>query len=222
MPYLVEPVVDPGSITGRQPTHVSEDLTLRPWSVHDAPQLHAVFADPEIQRWHLRRLDSLDEARDLVALWRSGWRRRTSASWAVVQTGDPATVLGQVAFRSLYLADGMAECSYWVAPEWRRKGIASRATAVLADWALGELGLHRLELVHSVRNEPSCAVARLAGFEAEGTKRGLQRHRDGWHDMHLHSRVRCTEPSAAPVPAPASGKVGRAGTLVTVIAALSG
>jgi RimJ/RimL family protein N-acetyltransferase len=110
-----------------------------------------------------------------------------------VRTDDPDTVVGQLAFRSLYLADGLAEVGYWVVPTARRAGVASRATRALSDWAIGDLGLVRLELVHSVHNPPSCGVALRAGFRIEGTKRMLQRHLDGIHDMHLHSRVQGDE-----------------------------
>lgn len=190
MPYLVDPVVEPDSVSGPQPEIGAADLTLRRWSRKDAPRLVEAFDDPDIRRWHLRRLDSRAEATGLVTGWRQDWRRHTAASWAIVHTAAPDTVLGQVGFRSLYLADGLAECSYWVLPEWRRKGLATRAAQVLGDWALDELGLQRLELVHSIRNAGSCRVALGAGFEVEGTKRRLQQHEDGWHDMHLHARVR--------------------------------
>ena len=33
-------------------------------------------------------------------------------------------------------------------------------------------------------------VAAKAGFALEGTLRSAMRHPDGWHDMHLHARVR--------------------------------
>jgi ribosomal-protein-alanine N-acetyltransferase len=196
MPSLVEPVVNPATLPAQLPEIRVQDLTLRAWSTDDAKQLVTIFDDREIQRWHLFRLDSEDEARDLVLRWREAWNQRTSARWAVVHSATPDIVLGQVAFRALYLEDGMAECSYWTAPEWRQKGIASAAVNGLASWALNDLGLERLELVHSVRNRASCRVAGAAGFDVEGVKLKLQRHTDGMHDMHLHSRVRA-EPTTS-------------------------
>lgn len=44
--------------------------------------------------------------------------------------------------------------------------------------------------MHAVRNEASCRVAIKTGFVLEGTKRSAVLHPDGWHDMHLHARVR--------------------------------
>jgi hypothetical protein len=45
-------------------------------------------------------------------------------------------------------------------------------------------------------------VAIGAGFQVEGTKHRLQLHADGWHDMHLHGRVR-TDAGTAPAVRPA-------------------
>ncbi|MFC7614839.1 GNAT family N-acetyltransferase [Actinokineospora soli] len=53
-----------------------------------------------------------------------------------------------------------------------------------------DLKLHRLYLDHSTANTASCRVATKAGFTPEGTLRGAGLHADGWHDMHLHSRLR--------------------------------
>jgi len=68
-------------------------------------------------------------------------------------------------------------------------GVAARATTTLTRWALDEIGLHRLELLHATANGASCKVAAKAGFVLEGTKRSAGWHQDGWHDMHLHARV---------------------------------
>jgi hypothetical protein len=87
-------------------------------------------------------------------------------------------------------------------PQQRRQRLATQAASALAKWAIDTIGLHRLELVHSVRNPESCKVALAAGFDIEGIKRRLQQHEDGWHDMCLHSRI-----SEAPTPVPESGPV---------------
>ena len=189
MPSHADHVVNRARLAGRQPEISRHGLTLRPWTDLDCPELVAAFKDEAIRKWNLRSLDSTADARKLIAGWKRGWKRHISASWAVVAETEPTKVLGQVGFRSLYAQDGMAEVSYWVLPRYRRQGIATQAADVLAQWALDEVKLVRLELVHSVYNRESCGVARAAGFEVEGIKRCLQRHADGWHDMCLHSRI---------------------------------
>lgn len=68
--------------------------------------------------------------------------------------------------------------------------MAASALSTLTGWALDDLGLHRIEVAHSTRNPTSCRVAEKAGYPWEGTKRSQALHSDGWHDMHLHARVR--------------------------------
>ncbi len=71
----------------------------------------------------------------------------------------------------------------------RGRGVATRALRAITDWMFTHVGLHRVYLEHSTRNEASCRVAAGAGFLAEGTKRSAGLHLDGWHDMHLYARV---------------------------------
>lgn len=61
---------------------------------------------------------------------------------------------------------------YWMHDDARRRGWASRAAATVANWALGDGGIERLELGHRDNNPESGSVARAAGFLREGTERG--------------------------------------------------
>ncbi|MCX4821020.1 GNAT family N-acetyltransferase [Streptomyces sp. NBC_01142] len=191
MPSLVAPAMSVGHLAeSDQPTlPVGDDVLLRPWLLTDAAAVREAFQDPAIQRWHVRRADSLDEAREWIEGWRSGWREETGAHWAVVDA-ESDTLLGRVALKSLVLTDGKAELAYWMVPSARGGGLCPRAVMVLTRWALGKGGFHRIELEHSTANRPSCRVAIKAGFEEEGIRRRAWLHADGWHDVHLHARIR--------------------------------
>ncbi|BCM71298.1 MULTISPECIES: GNAT family N-acetyltransferase [Streptomyces] len=191
MPYLTSPVVAPGALARRpQPTvPAGSGLLLRPWRAADAPAVHAAFQDPVLRQWHIRSCDSADEAAGWIAQWEQGWADEREAQWAVVdETTDE--LLGRVALRQILLGDGVAEVAYWTVARARGRGVAVRATAAVTHWAFEEIGFHRLELTHATANEASCRVAGKAGFALEGTKRSALNHQDGWHDMHLHARVR--------------------------------
>jgi ribosomal-protein-alanine N-acetyltransferase len=191
MPDLVAPVVPAGRMREReQPVlRAGGELTLRPWRPADAEQVMTAYADPAIQRWNLQILASMKEAQAWIAQWQERWRAETDGCWAVTR-GSTAEVLGRVALRKVSLSGGRAQCTYWVLPAARGRGVAASATAELARWALDDLGLHRLEIMHSVANPPSCRVASKAGFTLEGTLRSALLHPDGWHDVHLHARLR--------------------------------
>jgi RimJ/RimL family protein N-acetyltransferase len=192
MPLLVGPALAPGSLRKFEQTRlgVDEQLALRPWRADDAAAVRAAFACPDIQRWHVRRIDSDDEARTWIAGWAERWADETDASWAIVDERADQPV-GQVGLRTVLLAEASAQLSYWVVPGMRGAGIAARAVRTLTRWAFGpSLGLNRLFLQHSTANPGSCRVAAKAGFDLEGTLRGSMLHADGWHDVHLHARLR--------------------------------
>ena len=186
MPALVPPVVPPGTLARRRPpTLRAGGLVLRSWVATDAAVLAEAYADVEIQRWHGRTM-TVDEAREWIAARATRWTREVGADWAVTRD---SVVLGRVGLRIIDLAEGYGEVAYWVRPAYRGIGVAASAVDALSSWTFGRLGLHRLELRHSVRNEPSCRVAAKAGFAVEGTLRRQLLHADGWHDMHLHARL---------------------------------
>ncbi|MEU0336348.1 GNAT family N-acetyltransferase [Streptomyces sp. NPDC006193] len=191
MPFLIRPVLRPGALArGPQPVLPAGDgLVLRPWRAEDAPAVHAAFQDPAMHQWHVRSCDSVGEAADWITQWQKGWEDERNAQWAVA---DAATdeLLGRVGLRQILLGDGVAEVAYWTVARARGRGTAVRATTALSRWAFEEIGFHRLELMHSVANPASCRVAAKAGFSLEGTRRSALLHPDGWHDMHLHARVR--------------------------------
>ncbi|WP_278234626.1 GNAT family protein [Isoptericola sp. AK164] len=88
-------------------------------------------------------------------------------AWAV---DDGGTCVGLVAV-TVDAANATGWFWYWVHATHRGRGLARRAAAAVADWALSDGGLHRLELGHRMNNPASGAVARAAGFVREGTER---------------------------------------------------
>ena len=189
MPRLIDPVVPRGRMAslGGQPSLSTERVVLRPWRPSDADAVIGAFSEEDIRRWHLSSLDR-DEALAWLSAWEERWDAETDASWAIVTEPDePAR--GYVGLRAINLDFGSAFVSYWVRGDSRRRGLASEGARLVATWAIEELGLHRIEVRHSVENRPSCLVAERAGFLAEGTAVGALRHADGWHDMHIHARV---------------------------------
>ena len=190
MPRLVDPALPPGALSclSQPRLDLGAGLCARPWQVSDAAFLRRTFQDPDIQQWHARRLDSDDEARQWLAEWPQRWEQETDASWAIART-DADEAVGQVGFRAIRLDDARAQVSYWVAPDARGRGAATRAAAAVTTWAMTVVGLQRVGLAHAVSNLASCRVAEGAGFTYEGTLRRYGLHADGWHDMHMHARI---------------------------------
>jgi RimJ/RimL family protein N-acetyltransferase len=187
---MLPPVVPAGRISGMpQPVlKAAGGLLLRPWAAIDAPALCRASGDPDIQKWNKWRLDSEDEARATISGWREAWRQETGAHWAVIRADD-RTLVGGVALIELRMIRGVADVAYWTSPWARGIGVAPLALETLSEFAIGQVGFHRLGLVHSTANQASCRVALKCGFAEEGVMREESPHDDGWHDTHLHARV---------------------------------
>jgi [ribosomal protein S5]-alanine N-acetyltransferase len=169
-----------------QPRLIVDELVLRPLEPRDAARVAQAYGDPAIQKWHARSMTET-EALSWVMSWSGRWRAETGACWAVA---DRDLLVGRVGLRTLDLAEGAGEAMYWVIPDARGRGVATRALRAVTAWMFTQVGLHRIELLHSTANEASCRVANRSGYTYEGTKRRQALHADGWHDMHLHARLR--------------------------------
>ncbi|WP_045745109.1 GNAT family N-acetyltransferase [Actinoplanes rectilineatus] len=190
MPSLVGPALTENKFLAvSQPRITIDDQwVLRPWRPDDAPLVVEAFADPDIQRWNMHRMDDPGEAREWIEQWSAGWKAGDDAGWAVAHASDD-TAAGHIALRAIRLRHARAELSGWGVPSARGMSMGAKATEALSRWAFDELGLHRLFLLHSVKNPASCRVAINGGYRLEGTIRGYLLHADGWHDMHMHARL---------------------------------
>ncbi|MFI5770572.1 GNAT family N-acetyltransferase [Streptomyces sp. NPDC051658] len=173
----------------RQPVlGLPNGLELRPWCQDDADVLAAAGQDPAIRRWNLLVLETVQDARDRIERMHGRWQAETGVIWAIARPGGEATRL--IGLNDVDLEGGSAEIIYWLLPAARDGGVAVEAVGRVSQWALEDLGLHRLRLCHSVANPASCRVAHKAGYPFEGVMRGALLHADGWHDQHLHARIR--------------------------------
>ena len=150
-------------------------VTLRPWREHDVPSIVSACQDEDIAWW----LDQVPhpygeaDARTYVAMTRRGWKDGTHAGFAVTDAGT-GEVLGSVGLHWLDPDQGVAEVGYWVRREVRGRGIATRATVLVARWALGSCGMKRVQLRADSRNVASQRVAEAAGFRREGVLRSAR------------------------------------------------
>jgi hypothetical protein len=95
MPALVRPAIVSGSLSQSvQPSiPAGRAAVLRPWTAGDAADVVEAFHDPAIQRWHVRRADSISEAAEWIDRWRSAWTTESKCHWAVA---DLATSVAEV------------------------------------------------------------------------------------------------------------------------------
>jgi ribosomal-protein-alanine N-acetyltransferase len=100
--------------------------------------------------------------------------------WVIEVSGG---MVGQVhIFGIVRGGEQSAAAGYWIAENWTRRGIASRALALAIDFCLGPAGLHRVEVNIRVDNTASLGVVRKLGLRDEGIRQRYL-HIDGqWRD----------------------------------------
>jgi RimJ/RimL family protein N-acetyltransferase len=99
---------------------------------------------------------------------------------------------------------GSTELAYWIRPQDRGRGIASRAVRATTVWVHRNLAIPRIWLEIRPGNEPSLRLARHAGYQFE---RRLSRHcrdwssedaeHDSWHDCLIWAHTSDRTPATA-------------------------
>jgi RimJ/RimL family protein N-acetyltransferase len=146
-------------------------LVLRPFRHADAPDLFAIYSDPEVYRYvPIGGWKEMDEAHQRIArdihTMTAGEILRLA-----VQRRDDSRVVGEVLLFNFAEASGRAEIGYALAREAWGCGYAREALPPLIDYAFDALGLRRLHANVDPRNVASAKVLERLGFVLEGTQR---------------------------------------------------
>lgn len=162
-------------------------IRLEPLEEAHLDGLAELGRDPEVQRYTY-----------VPSPWVEGFERTwlgrydqadgSRAGFAVVDEAE-GSFLGMAALVTLDLDGRQAEAGYIVSPQARGRGVASRALTLLTDWALGELGLERVELRITDGNEASMRVAEKCGYVREGVLRSVHFKQGERSDVAVYSRL---------------------------------
>lgn len=174
-----------------------DGLRLRPWRAGDEQGILRGTTDPEYRRWNTprRQVDTEADATDYITARGAAYARGESAILCLTDGTD--AVLGSVGLGVIDWWTRSGTAGYWVLPELRGRGLATRGLLLYSRWAFGAAGLHRIALGHAVGHVGSCRVAERGGYPAEGVLRGgmfAAGDQSRFRDMHLHARL-ATDPA---------------------------
>ncbi len=156
---------------------------LEPWSAGE------FLAHMDRGREYVGRYIGLADAVTDLASSRAflqSYADRTAADTARIHgIWDGGTLVGGVLFRTMDVPAGTAEAGCWLEPAAAGRGLVTRATRVLIDWAVERRGIQRVEWRVAVGNTASIAVARRLGMTREGVLRQSHLHRGVRHDVEV-------------------------------------
>jgi RimJ/RimL family protein N-acetyltransferase len=171
------------------PPLADELVLLRGWRADDVPERLMGFADPSVQLFSWTRPTEYTEAdaRGFFTDQEQSRVRGEELSFAFVEPGDDAAVLGGGSVYAIDLEQRRGAVGYWLSPAARGRGVATHATRLMARWAFDVLDLARLELTCGPDNEASQRVAQRCGFAREGVLRSHMTFKGGRRDTVMHS-----------------------------------
>jgi len=128
------------------PVLAAGPFRLRPFVLADLDLVREAAQDPYIPLITTVPAPFTDtEGRRFIERQWDRARRRSGYSFAITDAATGRAV-GNIGLSLQDIAAGRASVGYWVAPSARERGAAGHALRTLTFWAVGVLGIPRLEL----------------------------------------------------------------------------
>jgi ribosomal-protein-alanine N-acetyltransferase len=169
------------------PELATDRLRLRALLPADAAAILAIFADPEVTRYHsVPTLTTLAEAQALLELGPRRFAARDAIRWAIdlVEGGEMIGTAGLLRFD---FAHRHAEVGYEIGRRWWGHGFAPEAVAAVLRYGFSVMGLHRIEAGILPGNDASVRVVQKLGFVEEGVRRGYLYNKGHFRDFRWFS-----------------------------------
>ncbi len=168
------------------PVLEGDGFRLRPVRASDAPRIQEGTAEPTTAHWlgHKPAPYTMDDATTYVERRRELAATGQCVTWAVADPEDDR-ILGTVLWFN-WTADVECEVGWWLHPDARGRGLATRAVRLLVGHVFEALGVQRVKACVAVDNTSSRQVAESVDFRQYGVERLGANVRDGWVDMALY------------------------------------
>ena len=168
------------------------DIMIRPYRLEDiAPSYEAI-------------MESVSEVQPFLPWCHPGYTLHELRTWVETQVAqfqvgktfefvivsDEERFLGGCGLNTIDWDNRRANLGYWIRSSATRRGVATEATRLLAQWGFANTNLNRLELIISMKNLASLRVATKAGAVQEGVLRSRLMLHGETHDAAVFSFTR--------------------------------
>ena len=166
---------------------LNEEISLRTFRDSDA---EAIFETVKRNETHLMAFMhwmspdySLALSREFIHRSLENAAQRKGITYGIFRRGRH---IGSVGFVQFDWTSRTTEIGYWIDKAEEGKGIVSAACRLLIDYALGDLGLNRVEIRCSTFNVRSAAIPERLGFKKEGVLRQSEFRNGRLHDFAIY------------------------------------
>jgi RimJ/RimL family protein N-acetyltransferase len=142
-------------------------VTLRPPDDRDVDAIARALVDRDVVRWFG---PSTMSAVETLEFNRNRWLDASGPTFAICESSvADKPCVGHVWMN--IAAGGEGTIGYWLLPEVRGRGLATRSVQLMAAWAVGAIELDRVRILVEPTNEASQRVAENSGFRRQGVLR---------------------------------------------------
>ena len=175
------------------PTLNTQRLTLRPFTLDDAPVVQRLAGDREVASTTFNVPHPYEEgaAEAWIGTHAADWKARSMLVLAVTVQGDD--LIGAISLH-LSFPHRRAELGYWIGVPYWNRGYATEAGRALLDYGFDELGLNRIDAHYIMRNPASGRVMEKLGMKPEGTLRQHMMKWDVLEDVALYAVLASERP----------------------------
>lgn len=165
-----------------------ERITLRPFTLDDAPAVYSHLSTPEIAST-TANID-YPYPQGAAESWIQSHEKEaaagTSLTWAITLAGG--TLIGAI---GLHLAPQHArgEIGYWLGVPYWNQGYTTEAARLVTPYGFDTLNLHRIQATCLPHNVGSSRVMEKAGLTFEGVLRGYVREDGDFRDIAMYAKV---------------------------------
>ena len=177
------------------------DVTLRPIKISDAATWEDLRHENEnwLKEWEATPpLPSLEQAptfRQVTRRMRRDARHGLCMPFVVEYQKQ---FVGQLNVNNIvYGSLREANFGYWIAQKYANRGIMTTAAALITDYLILTMKLHRVEIAVRPENGPSNALMQKLGFDFEGIRKGFLHINNDWRDHNIY--VMTSERLVAPL-----------------------
>lgn len=166
------------------------DVTLRPLKTSDAAMWEDLRRENEnwLKEWEATPpLPSLEQAptfRQVARRMRRDARHGICMPFVVEYQKQ---FVGQLNVNNIvYGSLREANFGYWIAEKFANRGIMTTAAALVTDYLIFTVKLHRVEIAIRPENGPSNTLMQKLGFEFEGVRKGFLHINHEWRDHNIY------------------------------------
>lgn len=175
-------------------TDHAELRALEPWQAAEFAQ-HVAVAREHLMEW-LPWAESASATEGAARLLQRYADAQARGEGRILGIWVDDKLMGGALFRVWEERMGVCELGVWLAPEAVGRGLITRASTVMIDWAFRARHMNRVEWRCATANTRSSAVARRLGMTREGVLREAFAHNGVRHDTEIWAVLASEWPTA--------------------------